>query len=425
MKYLFLLLAFLSPLARAQQPYHLVRIVVTGSSRYSSEDVARASGLGANTQVTMDDLQGAASRLANCGVFSFVQFQYKPVAGTRNGVEADFQVKDAERFLPALFDNVIWLNEEELQQELHQALPLYTGMVPLSGTMPDDLSAALSKLLAARRLPSQVSYMVYAELGKQPSAYKYKVENAGLRVAEVHVTGATHMPPDLLAKSLSRMPGTEYLRSDLTRMLQLSLEPLYLDHGFLKFKIIEVKPSLATGGGVTLEPRVEEGRQYRLAGFTWTGNTLIAADELSKRITLKVGDPVDAGKLAYDLAQARKLFGKFGREGAAITPQPTFAVDADTVTYVFTVREGELYHMGRLEIEDFDADVTRKLTESWKLATGAPYDNTYVQQFLIQTLPLARGRQKEWTIFEQVDDAQKVVNVRLQDKNVRLRLKSD
>jgi hypothetical protein len=72
--------------------------------------------------------------------------------------------------------------------------------------------------------------------------------------------------------------------------------------------------------------------------------------------------------------------------------------------------------MGRLEIEGFDADATRKLTENWKLPSGAPYDDTYLQQLFIRTLPLAHGRQKAWLIFEQTDDSQKVVNVRLELK---------
>jgi hypothetical protein len=45
-----------------------------------------------------------------------------------------------------------------------------------------------------------------------------------------------------------------------------------------------------------------------------------------------------------------------------------------------------------------------------------PYDNTYLQQFLIRTVAFGRGRQKDWVILEQTDDAQKVVNVRLQLK---------
>src|SRR5262249_21601474 len=135
---------------------------------------------------------------------------------------------------------------------------------------------------------------------------------------------------------------------------------------------------------------------------------------LSKCITLKPGEPVNSAKLSYDLAQARKLFLKFGREAAVIVPVPTFA--SDSVSYVFNVKEGDLYHMGELEIDGFDQETVRKLKENWKLAPGMPYDNTYLQQFLIRTVALGRGRQKDWLILEQTDDAQKVVNVRLQLK---------
>jgi hypothetical protein len=407
-------------LAGAAERYHLVRIQVTGSKRYSQEDLVRATGLSTNSQVTMDDLQNAATRLGSCGVFTSVQFAFKGAAGPK-GVEADFAVKDAEKFLPAAFDNLIWFTDEELQQALHQALPLYNGQLPAGGTMVDDVSAALAKLLAAKGLPSEVSYLAGGEIGKPLSSYRYKVENTGLTIGNVHVAGATRMPADLVAKSLTTLPGQEYLRSGLDRSLELSLVPLYRDHGFLKFKIIEVKAALNPSGGVALEVPVSEGEQYRLAGYNWSGSTLISSDELSKQITLKPGEPVNASKLNHDLGEARKLFGKYGREAATITPVPTFA--PDTVSYDFAVKEGDLYHMGKLELEGFDAELTRKLNESWKLERGAPYDSTYLKQFLIQTLPLAHGRQRDWVIFEQIDFAQKAVNVRLQMKDVRLPVK--
>jgi outer membrane protein insertion porin family len=220
------------------------------------------------------------------------------------------------------------------------------------------------------------------------------------------------MPADLLARAIASLQGQEYLRSGLGRAFELSLMPLYAERGFLKFKIVEVKAALSPNGGVTLEVPVSEGEQYRLAGDDWSGNTLISSEELSKQITLKPGELVNVTKLNHDLAQIRRLFGKYGREAATITPVPTFA--QGTVTYSFTVKEGDLYHMGRLEIEGFDAETTHKLTESWKLASGAAYDRTYLQKFLIATLPLAHGHQREWLILEQFDDPQKTVNVRLQ-----------
>jgi len=39
---------------------------------------------------------------------------------------------------------------------------------------------------------------------------------------------------------------------------------------------------------------------------------LISGDDLSKRISLKAGNVVDEPQLDRDLAQVRKLYGKFG-----------------------------------------------------------------------------------------------------------------
>ena len=59
---------------------------------------------------------------------------------------------------------------------------------------------------------------------------------------------------------------------------------------------------------VTIDVSVNEGDQYRLAGFSWSGNTLIPSDELSKRITVKTGDPVDALQLDRDLVAGAQAF---------------------------------------------------------------------------------------------------------------------
>jgi outer membrane protein assembly factor BamA len=405
---------FLALAGHAAQNYHLVRVVVTGSNRYSQEDLVRATGLAVNSQVTMEDLQQGAGRLGNSGAFSSVQFQYKPVTGPRDSVEADFQVKDVDKFFPVVFENFIWSSDTELQQALHESVPLFGGSLPTSGTLADDLKAALSRMQAAKGFPAEVSYILFAEIGQPLSAYKFRVENANLKIRDFHFTGAGHLAPELLAQSVAPARGGDYLRSDTERMLALSVLPLYQERGYLQATLGNSQPVLENGA-VVVTVSVNEGLQYRLAGFAWSGNTLVPSDALSKYITLKPGEAVNAEKLRHDLSQARKLFLKFGREACTIVPLPVFA--ADTVTYTFQVKEGELYHMGRLEIAGFDAETARQLRERWKLAPGADYDNTYLQQFLVHTLTFAHGRQREWTIFEQPDDTHKTVDVRLQFKS--------
>lgn len=414
MRRVVLFLACLLPaLAGGADRYNLARIVVTGSERYHEDDLVRATGLAVNTQVTSDDLQNAANRLGNSGAFSSVQFLFKTAISIK-GVEADFQVADAEKFLPAVFENFVWFSESALQEAVHQAVPLYQGQLPTSGNMSDEVSAALSKFLASKGLPSEVSYMLAAEFGQQPTAYKFKVANASLKVRDVILVGADHMLPEQLAKSVTPLKGVLYLRSDVATVLEKNLVPVYRQHGFLKFAISEIKPKVEERDLVTVEVSVKEGDQYRLAGFSWSGNTMIPSDELSKRITFKTGDPVNALQLDRDLAQARKLFGKFGREGVAIRPVLAFSDHA--VTYNFEVTEGDLYHMGKLEIEGVEPEQVRRLAQGWKMGEGEPYDSTYIQQFLAHTLLKVPGHKWTWMTFEQVDDTQKTVNVRLQVK---------
>jgi outer membrane protein assembly factor BamA len=92
------------------------------------------------------------------------------------------------------------------------------------------------------------------------------------------------------------------------------------------------------------------------------------------------------------------------------------AFNAGTVAYNFNIKEGDLYHMGKLEIEGIDPEQTRKLAQGWKLSEGEPYDSTYVTDFVKHTVLKVPGHKWEWMTFEQIDDAQKTVNVRLQVK---------
>jgi hypothetical protein len=126
--YLFLLLLPVVCHAAADN-YHLVRILVRGSKRYSEADLVRATGLSLNSHVSADDLKNVATRLGGSGAFSSIQYLLKPAIGT-DGIEAEFDLTDAPQFLPALFDNFVWFSPEELQASLRSAVP---GLVHPAG----------------------------------------------------------------------------------------------------------------------------------------------------------------------------------------------------------------------------------------------------------------------------------------------------
>ncbi|MBZ5525456.1 MAG: hypothetical protein LAP21_24795 [Acidobacteriia bacterium] len=411
MRLLFSLLLLAScACAEAADHYQLARVVLRGTKRYSEADLLRATGLKLNSQVSAADLQNAAEKLNSTGVFSTVQYLFKPAIGAV-GVEADFDLTDAAQFLPAKFDNLLWFSSEELQAGLHNALPLYNGDLPLSGGLPDEVSAALSSMLAARKLPSEVSYMLEGERNMPPREYLFKVDHAGLKVTSFNFSGAARMDSAVLAQAVTPLKDTDFLYSIVDSWVKSKITGLYQQNGYLRASV-DVSPHLGESGAVTVNVAIQEGTQYHIAGFSWTGNTLLSSDELSKHLSLKDGEPANSMKLEADLARVRRLFGKFGREAARIRSVPAFS--GDNVHYTLEVTEGELYHMGKLEVLAPD-QYKQKVVDLWKLREGAAYDNTYLLQIIEQMKKLMPGGGRwEWKAREQIDDAAKVVNVTLE-----------
>src|SRR5579859_6727257 len=76
----------------------------TGSAKFSSDKIAAASGLKPGDSVTKDDLQGAANRLAQIGLFTGVNFHYDTKS---DGVHLHLEVQDAPT-APVEYDNFPW-----------------------------------------------------------------------------------------------------------------------------------------------------------------------------------------------------------------------------------------------------------------------------------------------------------------------------
>ncbi|HXB22580.1 MAG TPA: POTRA domain-containing protein [Candidatus Solibacter sp.] len=393
----------------APEQYHLIRVLVRGSKRYAPADLIRATGLVADSRVTIADLQNAANRMVGYGAFSLVKYLYKPAIGT-DGIEADFEVKDEEQVLPAVFDNFLWFSPDQLKAAVHGDVPLFDGLIPTTGSLLSSVVNSLQKLLAAKGVPSEVSYALQQDIGKPAKAYLFRVENAGLKIKEFNFSGANQMDASLLKQAVARLKARDYFYSDLADSLKNAVIPVYRQRGFLSAELSEINPRLAEGG-VDVDVHVSEGSQYRLGGFQWSGNTLIAADELSRHISLKPGELVNGLKLDHDLGAVQELFGRFGRQGATVTPIPTYA--AGTVNYNFQVREGDIYRMGKLEIAGANPQHKTVILSLWKLAEGEAYDSTYVWRHKYQCGSAFKGQILRWQVEEQADPENKVVNVRL------------
>ena len=235
-RFLLVLVCLLPALAGAADRFNLARVLVTGSQRYREDDLVRATGLIVNTQVTADDLQNAANRLGNSGAFSSVQFLFKTAIGTK-GVEADFQVADAEKYLPALFENFVWFSDQELQEAVHQAVPLYHGELPTSGQHVRRGFCRIEQISGlAKDCPARFLTCCRPEFGQLPTAYKFRVADANLKVQRRHSCGRCSHVAGAAGKGRGAAERHRLSAlSDVAIVLEKNLVPIYRQHGYLKF----------------------------------------------------------------------------------------------------------------------------------------------------------------------------------------------
>ncbi len=150
----------------------LTAIKASGSQRFISPKIASETGLTIGQEIKKEDLQAAANRLVQLGVFSDVRYRFSTQAGT---IDAEFQVADGPSIAP-LFDNFPWFTDGEIATALKSSVSLYDGRVPEAGTILDQISQSLEKLLETRKVAGTVSHQVTRLATSGENVQQFRVE---------------------------------------------------------------------------------------------------------------------------------------------------------------------------------------------------------------------------------------------------------
>jgi outer membrane protein assembly factor BamA len=378
----------------------LIAIKATGSKRFSEEQIAAATGLRLDSIAGDDDFKKAARRLGDTGAFTEIAYTFSYSSA---GTKLEFQVTDADKFVPARFQDFVWFSDEDLQRTLKQRVPLYTGELPLSGRLPEQVSDVLQAMLVEKGIPGHVNLQRIHRDDPQVEdgtvvAIDYSVSDVLIRIHNVDFTGIGPNELPLLESAARKLSGIEYSRDRFTTAAQREFLPVYHAHGYLKAsfgppqpRVVKSEPDADAPRNLTLVDAtlaVTPGKQYKLDRVEWSGNHEIPTDMLQSMVPVRPGQPANTVQLADDLAAVKTLYGSRGYIAAAIKPQAQFDEAAGTVAIRIEVNEGYIYHMGDLEFRGIDNSLTAKLRSAWKIRPGDVFDATYLNQYVPQARKL-------------------------------------
>ena len=361
------------------QAFSLKKITCTGSKRFAEADIIKFTGLKLGSTVTAGDLKAAASRLGQSGVFAQVGYRF-------DGQSADFTLQDADRFVPATFENFVWFADAELVQRVRSAVPLFNGSVPLNGDLSDQISAALDALLKEKGVQGHTLGTMSGKLGGPIQAMQFQIDGVTARIAEIRFLGAGPERVPLLLEATRKPAGENYLQSFFANVIQFNAPQVYGKLGFLKAQFGAPKPVILKDDpaqpALAVEVPVQEGDQYSYQTANWSGATAIPLADLARTIHLKTGAPADTVQLGMDLAKVKELYATRGYMNAQIKSTATLEDSRHTAVFNLQISEGPLYHMGKLEVLGPDPQRAELAKRVWEMREGDVYDASYVKTFM-------------------------------------------
>ncbi len=388
----------------------VIEIKVTGSKRFTQEEIAAASGLLVGTTADDEVFRKAVRQLGESGAFGDVAYNF---SYTSAGTKLTFQVTDADKFVPAHFADFVWFSDGELLQKLHERVPLFDGQLPTSGRLPDQVSDVLQALLVENRVPGHVEYLRSSDTKGKLDAIDYTVANIVIRVRHIEFPGAGGEELADLQAAAKRLDGADYYKALLHTFVEKAVLPVYHERGYLKAACAAPLPKVVKPAASDVADEKSEityvdvvlaitpGAQYKVVGWNWSGNGNMPTEQLQALIHAKPGQVADTVRLADDLKAVQKLYGSHGYVTATIKADAEYDDAAGTVAYRLAVSEGDLYHMGELEFRGLDNNLTARLRGAWKLRPGDVYDAGYLKEFLPQARKLLPANM-DWEVASHV-----------------------
>lgn len=140
----------------------------------------------------------------------------------------------------------------------------------------------------------------------------------------------------------------QYSKASMDASLE-SLRSFYLDHGYLKFKIVSSQVLLAPDRkDVFINIHVEEGPQYHFSGYELLGKPILSKEKLQPLVQVKEGEVFSRKKVTETISNISLALGDIGYGFPAVNAEPRVDETNKTVLIRFVIDPGRHVYVRRI-----------------------------------------------------------------------------
>jgi len=402
--------AVLTPQLPPGAEIKVASVQVRGNQRYTAEEIARLSGVEIGKPATPADFTAAASLLASTGLFDSVRYTYT----TGRVMTVTFDVAEAAWTIPVVFDNFVWLPDDQLTAALRAEVPSFDGTAPLNAGAAEFIRRALDNVLKTRGIPGRVDFTAQGKLGGSVMKYLFAVKDPSPKLCALHFAGTSGIGERDLVGALQAAIGDEYSRFFVSTAAEGTLTDIYRRKGFWRASFATPIAALDSCPGVAVTVPVTEGVVYAWDHAEWSGNQALNATALDRALAMKSGEVADSGRIDVGLRAVHTLYGVQGYVTQRASIEPRLDDATRRAVFAIAIEEGPQYHMGVLTFEGIrDADGAM-LSRKWKLKQGDVYDESYVRTFeREELLPLRTVAGARGGLETHLDAARRMIDVNI------------
>jgi outer membrane protein assembly factor BamA len=364
------------------QTFKLPTISFTGAPAFSQADLLKVSGLQAGAVSTQAEVQAAAQHLSDTGLFTDVHFE-----SNAKGLVYSLKPMPDNNLLPARFTNFVWWSPEELNAAIKTRVPLYIGVIPISGNLQDSVTAALKAMVAEKGVTANIVAMPKAAgPNATPTAISFVIDTPDVRIHSLTIAQVSPAMQPKLDKVIKEQTGKPFEQGTTCDAIASQITEVYRNDGYLDATLVDLThpgPQItASGIDLDLTATLREGEPYRLSALTWPGSDIMSTADFNKQVKLKPEDIASQLLLKQGLAALARAYYAKGFQDAKIQAPATLDPTTHHVAYTVRVVSGEQYRLNSIKFSGLNEAQTKELNSAWHMKPGDFYDVNYMTEFL-------------------------------------------
>ncbi|MDA8326075.1 MAG: outer membrane protein assembly factor BamA [Nitrospiraceae bacterium] len=337
--------------ARAAEPT-VIGIEIRGLKRIEEGVVRRLISQQVGEPLSPRKITTDIKHIYQTGYFEDVKVEGEPFEG---GLKLIYVVREK----PTIRKIDFYGNKEVKTEDIQKQIKISPGSVADTVLINDNASKITAYYESEGYSLTRVVPVVRTTAANQAVLTYVINEGPRIKIKEIRFIGNKALKSGEIRAAMKSKPRSffsflfksgYYKKDDLLADSE-RIKDLYFDHGYIQAVVQDPKTTLTPDKKwAIITYAIQEGEQFRVSKTSFAGNKIVGTEELRKLLATKVGEPVSRKLVRQDVIDLTDRYSEHGYALAVINPELIPDAKKKTVAIIYRISEGDLYHIGRIEI---------------------------------------------------------------------------